>query len=95
MSIVCLLQAEYNYSLGKVSRTRQLYSMAIDLSNKHRFTHEEAIACELSSGFHTKMKGRAGSDELIKRAYKCYKQWGADAKANMLAQTSGISMFAD
>lgn len=67
--------------------------MAIDLSNKHRFTHEEAIACELSSAFHVKMKGGAGSDDLVKRAYTCYKQWGADAKANMLVQTSGVSLF--
>ena len=90
---VCLLQAEYNFSLGKVSRAQQLYNMAIELSNKHRFTPEEAIACELSRSFHMTMKGRANSDDLLKRAYKCYQLWGADAKANAIAHASSASLF--
>ena len=90
---VCLLQAEYYFSLGRISRAHQLYKMAIELSNKHRFTHEEAVGCELSRSFHMTMKAGTNSDDLMKRAYKCYQQWGADAKANGIAHTSSASLF--
>eukprot|EP00984_Skeletonema_dohrnii_P001496 scaffold481_cov102-Skeletonema_dohrnii-CCMP3373.AAC.1 len=62
------------------------YKLAQESSKKHRFVHEEALACELASAFHVK----AGNEnaivvaELIDRAVTCYQKWGAEGKVESL-----------
>eukprot|EP00804_Cyclotella_cryptica_P005749 CCRYP_000087-RD/>CCRYP_000087-RD protein AED:0.03 eAED:0.03 QI:330/1/1/1/0.87/0.77/9/489/1372 len=85
-----LLQAEHSFSIGgTVSRTQQLYNMAISLSNKHRFIHEEAIACELFNAFR-EMNRSVDSNGSLDRAYQCYESWGANAKLTSLLLPGGV-----
>ncbi|KAL3804648.1 hypothetical protein HJC23_008463 [Cyclotella cryptica] len=85
-----LLQAEHSFSIGStVSKTQQLYNTAISLSNKHRFVHEEAIACELFNAFR-EMNGSVDSNGSLDRAYQCYQSWGANAKLTSLLRSGGV-----
>mmetsp|Transcript_11010 Transcript_11010/g.16564 ORF Transcript_11010/g.16564 Transcript_11010/m.16564 type:complete len:384 (-) Transcript_11010:313-1464(-) len=81
-----LLQAERHYAFGEMDRAAEKYKLAQKSSKKHRFVHEEALACELAAAFHVK----AGNEnaivvaELIDRAVTCYQTWGAEGKVESL-----------
>eukprot|EP00985_Skeletonema_marinoi_P035178 scaffold45871_cov241-Skeletonema_marinoi.AAC.1 len=49
-----LLQAERHYAFGEMDRAAEKYKLAQESSKKHRFVHEEALACELAAAFHVK-----------------------------------------
>ena len=80
-----LLQAESHYALGEIQIAAEKYSQAIESARKHRFVHEEAVACELASIFHQKeMSDQDMSSTLMKRSIECYKTWGAQKKVDAL-----------
>ena len=79
-----LLQAEYQFYIGDFDKAADEYKMAISSAKKHRFVHEEAIACELAGYFYLKLGKKVFSDSLLKQAYECYRSWGAEAKASAL-----------
>ena len=82
-----LLQAESNYACGEMEKATEKYYLAIESSRKHRFVHEEAVACELAAAFHEKSGSADLVDELMRRAVECYQKWGAEKKVDSLQQT--------
>ena len=81
-----LLQAEHHYSFGEIEDAATNYRLAIESSQKHRFVHEEALACEQAAEFHKKIGNKDLADELITRATECYETWGADNKVDALRE---------
>ena len=79
-----LLQAERHYAFGEMDRAAEKYMLAQESSKKHRFIHEEALACELAAAFHEKTGNVQFVAELIVRAATCYQTWGAEEKAESL-----------
>lgn len=82
-----LLQAESHYAVGEMDRAAEKYTLAIESSRKHRFVHEEAVACELAAAFHEKLGNADLVEKLTGKAVECYQKWGAEKKVNSLQQT--------
>ena len=81
-----LLNAEHHFSIGDFDQATEEYHLSIASSHKHRFIHEEAIACELASNFHSQRGNSDLSLKLMNRSVECYQSWGAEKKANTLLQ---------
>mmetsp|Transcript_19347 Transcript_19347/g.27551 ORF Transcript_19347/g.27551 Transcript_19347/m.27551 type:complete len:362 (+) Transcript_19347:2-1087(+) len=81
---LCLLQAEHHYTFGEMEDAATKYKQAIESSHKHRFFQEEAVACEQAAAFHMEIGNSDLADNLMKRALKCYRAWGAEKKAVLL-----------
>jgi len=81
-----LLQAEYHYAFDEMEDAATKYRLAIESSQKHRFVHEEAVACEQAADFHMEMGNKDLADKLMKRALKCYQAWGAEKKVDLLLE---------
>ena len=79
-----LLQAERHYAFGEMDLAAEKYKLAQKSSKKHRFIHEEALACELAAAFHEKAGNVQFVAELIDRAVNCYQTWGAEGKVESL-----------
>eukprot|EP00985_Skeletonema_marinoi_P025868 scaffold19435_cov73-Skeletonema_marinoi.AAC.3 len=79
-----LLQAERHYAFGEMDHAAEKYKLAQESSKKHRFLHEEALACELAANFHEKAGNVKFVAELIDRAVSCYQTWGAEGKVESL-----------
>ncbi|KAK1736831.1 putative AAA ATPase [Skeletonema marinoi] len=79
-----LLQAERHYAFGEMDLAAEKYMLAQESSKKHRFIHEEALACELAAAFHEKTGNVLFVVELIDRAVNCYQTWGAEGKVESL-----------
>ncbi len=79
-----LVQAEIARVHGDVAGAMELYKKAIKNARKNEYLNDEAIACELASGFYYNL----GFDEIalayMKEAYGAYSRWGALAKLREL-----------
>jgi len=62
------------------------YEKSIELSKKHCFLHEEAISCERAALFLLRSGLTTQGYQLLKRACKCYEDWGAASKKYHLIQ---------
>ena len=65
----------------------QLYDLAISSSKTHKFLNEEALANELAGHFYLDTGRRDASVHYFSQAFDKYNEWGAIAKANMLAKS--------
>jgi len=81
-----LLQAESHYAYGDMDCAAEKYKLAEESSKKHRFVHEEALACELAAAFHQKAGNSNLVKELLDKAVKCYQMWGAKGKVDSLLE---------
>jgi len=88
---LCLLNAEYYFSLGEMEIASRQYQLSITSARSHRFKHEEAIASELASYFHLSIGEAEESSQLLKQAVECYTTWGACQK--VAALTTGIDFL--
>lgn len=79
-----LLQAERHYAFGEMDLAAEKYKLAETSSKKHRFIHEEALACELAAAFHKEAGDKKNVAELIDRAVECYQTWGAEGKVKSI-----------
>merc|ERR1712157_105385 len=61
------------------------YEEAIQLSDKHGFQHEEALACERAGIFCLEIFPDK-SKLFLQKAYCCYDKWGAVAKLHNLIE---------
>ena len=80
-----LLQAEHSFAIGEFAAAQKLYHLSIASAQRHRFIHEEAIACELASLFHTSCGRKDLSCKLLKQSMACYQSWGATRKVDALS----------
>jgi len=90
-----LLLAEKMYTEGNFDRAASCYDRAIQSANEHRFTHEEAIACELAGDFYYERNFHQKSLAFFKHSIKCYTEWGAFAVARRLESSLGIRFGSD
>jgi hypothetical protein len=89
-----LIEAELAYLDGRHEDAATAYSDAIACAAKHRFKHEEAVACERASMFHedlSKYDSTRALDSALAAAYRekaknLYLQWGAKRKAADMMQ---------
>jgi len=79
-----LLCAEYHFAMGNLEAASKHYVLSISSAKRHRFKHEEAIACELASLFYLKIGKSDLSRDFLKQSVACYQLWGANQKANAL-----------
>jgi hypothetical protein len=75
-----------HYAFGEMDCAAAKYKLAIESSKKHRFVHEEAVACEQAAAFHEEVGNKDLADELMRRALKCYQTWGAEKKVDSLLE---------
>ena len=80
------LEGESHYAFGETDCAAAKYELAIESSKKHRFVHEEAVACEQAAAFHEEVGNKDLADELMRRALKCYQTWGAEKKVDSLLE---------
>ncbi|MDJ0725188.1 MAG: AAA family ATPase [Prochloraceae cyanobacterium] len=79
-----LIEAEKARSLGQNWLAQELYEKAIEGAKKQGYIQEEALAYERAAEFYLD-RGREEISKLyLKNAYKCYSNWGANAKINAL-----------
>lgn len=84
-----LLQAECHFSKGEMGKAEEKYKLAIDSARRHRFIHEEGLANELYSAFHSANRNVDERKKYIAAARVCYEKWGAHAPVDLLdASTS-------
>jgi hypothetical protein len=80
-----LLEAEKMYLLGDFEEASKTYQEAIVLSNKHKFIHEEAIACELKGHFCFQTHNHRDALGYFVHSVRCYEKWGAKAVAKRVS----------
>ena len=80
-----LLQAEEQFCRMNFEGAETLYDAAISASKTHRFVNEEALANELAGHFYLETGRKNRSVHYFSQAFEKYNEWGAVAKANMLA----------
>jgi hypothetical protein len=79
-----LLRAELHYLDGRCHLSELVYQSSIASAQEHKFTHEEAMACELYGIHLVETKKVAKGLEQLQIARKKYKQWGALRKAGAI-----------
>ncbi|KAL3780452.1 hypothetical protein ACHAW5_004578 [Stephanodiscus triporus] len=90
-----LLLAEKMYTDGNFDQAASCYDSALQSANEHRFTHEEAITCELAGDFYYERNFRQKSLAFFKHSIECYTEWGAFAVARRLESSLGIRFGSD
>jgi len=80
-----LLQAEQQFSSRNFNDAEKLYDDAIFSSKTHKFVNEEALANELAGHFYLDTGRKYKSLQYFCQAEEKYREWGAVAKANELA----------
>ena len=81
-----LVMAEYCQSIGRAGRAAQHYERAIDAALNNGFRHDEAFCCECAGRFYTDCGQQRVGSYYYRLALTGYQGWGAEAKANQLAQ---------
>lgn len=79
-----LLKAERHNTLQEPNAAIEAYEASIESARKHRFIHEEAIACELAAYFCARCGNQKKARELFKQSYVAYMSWGAHGKATSI-----------
>lgn len=69
----------------------QLYQAAIDRAKKDKFTQYQAIAAERAGHYWQSQQKPTMAREYFYEAYQSYLDWGANYKANKLAQQNHIA----
>mmetsp|Transcript_11511 Transcript_11511/g.21773 ORF Transcript_11511/g.21773 Transcript_11511/m.21773 type:complete len:804 (-) Transcript_11511:11-2422(-) len=82
-----LLEAECHFSKGQLDKAKKKYYLAIKSARQHRFVHEEGLANELFSVFHTSSGNTDKENYHILQAQFCYERWGAFAIVERLVKT--------
>ena len=81
---VALIEAEIARLEGSHPEAMRFYEVAIQGAREGGFVHNEALALELSAGFHAGLGMHAVADALLRQACHCYSRWGADGKVQQL-----------
>mmetsp|Transcript_31442 Transcript_31442/g.47743 ORF Transcript_31442/g.47743 Transcript_31442/m.47743 type:complete len:1275 (+) Transcript_31442:33-3857(+) len=79
---VKLLDAEIFVLKQDIDMAKKTYNEAIELAGKHRFIHEQALACERAGTFHSMLGNHITADEYFRRSHELYLKWGAKCKAD-------------
>ena len=80
-----LLVAELQYCLGNYELANESYKKAIMTAELHRFTNDEAIACECAAVFFVGKGDLPLAREYYTLAEDAFQRWGAIGKAAQLS----------
>lgn len=76
-----LLKAELLHVKKETKTAIEAYDKAVESARKHRFIHQEAIACELAAHFFGNIGAKQRMREMIQKSHNLYVEWGAKKKA--------------
>lgn len=76
-----LIEAAEARISGDLKSAIALYESAAVLAREDKFPHIEALAMELAAKFYKGLGGTRAAQTYMKRAYRAYLHWGANAKA--------------
>lgn len=79
-----LVEAERASFKSRNNLAETYYKKAIDLSKKHRFVHEEALANELLAKHFLACSDKAMAEKHLKRSIALYAQYGAERRRGQL-----------
>ena len=94
-SKVELLCAEIALIDGDVAEATRAYQAAIQFASNHRFCQEEALACERAGMFFMATSSTELGILYLKKAHACWVKFGAHRKAEQLAVTFQLLLYAD
>ncbi len=75
-----LIEAEIAHISNKNNKAMALYYNAIESADENEFIQNEAIANELFAKFFLRKNDKEAASLYMKRAYGCYRLWGAKRK---------------
>jgi len=88
-----LLKAEYTALVDdKRDDAEELYKKSIKAAQDHGLIHELGLAYELLGGYYTTHGHEPESLHCIKKAYKCYTQWGATSVAKKILHDHDLNI---
>ncbi len=87
-----LLEAEAYACEGEMELAKSKFQASIDSARKHRFVHEEGLACELLGMLYEESGNKEEAIQQFKNARACYQKWGAFALADRLYQHCELSL---
>ncbi len=79
-----LIEAELENFAGNILEAMELYDQAISLAGENKYVQIEAIANERAGEFWLKRKKTEIAVLYLKKAYRCYLQWGASVKLEQM-----------
>ncbi|MBP2626100.1 MAG: multi-sensor signal transduction multi-kinase [Firmicutes bacterium] len=79
-----LVEAEYKRVKGQEVEALNLYDQAIQNAGVNGFIQDEALALELAGRLHLATGRSIAGEAYFRKAWKCYIEWGARAKADHL-----------
>jgi len=88
-----LLQAELHYLEGDLISAEAAYTASIKFAHDQKYTHEEALACELYGIFCVENHLAAKGSEQLHNALNLYTRWGATRKVADLQHFIDILTF--
>ena len=80
-----LLEAEAARLAGQRAEAMALYERAAKAAVAARFVQDQALAQELAARFYGDLGLKAPAQGCLQAAIQCYRDWGAQAKADQLA----------
>lgn len=81
-----IIESQLCLARGKFEKNRQLFDQAISEAGRQRFIHEEALANELAGRAYEKEGYSDLAEHYLRSAYRCYEEWGAEAKLAHLSK---------
>ncbi|MCY1020391.1 trifunctional serine/threonine-protein kinase/ATP-binding protein/sensor histidine kinase [Pyxidicoccus sp. MSG2] len=81
---VWLVEAERHRVLGRVAEAMEAYDRAIELSARHAYVQEEALAAERAGAFYLELGRAKLAAVYLADARYAYLRWGAGAKVAQL-----------
>lgn len=78
-----LLEAEL-LSVQRKKEAETNYKNAIRRAQTSKFTHEEALACELAGKHYERNMNKDTARNLYAQAERCYRDWGCGKKADQM-----------
>ena len=79
-----LVEANIARIFNRDNKAIKLYNKAIESANKNEFIQNEAIANELFAKFFLRKNDKDEAILYMKRAFGCYRLWGAKRKLKEL-----------
>lgn len=81
-----LLEAEFQYTRKNWTKAALCYVASIKAAHEHKFTHEEAMACELAAIFFLERGQREKAWSTYGHSKKSFEKYGAFAVAKRIGQ---------
>ncbi|MCG8455731.1 MAG: hypothetical protein MI919_05575, partial [Holophagales bacterium] len=81
-----LLDAEHHRWRGRHDEAGLAYDRAIAAASEQAYLQEEALACERAALHYLGRGAETLAEHFLKRAHQAYREWGAEAKLQHLAE---------